>query len=226
MLRLVERFISVQGEGPFVGIVSIFLRVWGCNLKCEWCDSFYTWDVSRASFFDSFSYTFEEFKEDIKRAPLTVITGGEPLLYSRIWERWIKDVLGGKFQFETNGTFPPILTDDDRVFFVVSPKLRSSGNEGAIKLEVLRDFVPLILKNRAFLKFVVSDPKRDEGEILEILEKLNLPENIVPFSVFLMPEGTTKDLPLADEVVKICLKYNFRYSDRVHIRIWGNRRGF
>ena len=226
MLRLVEKFVSVQGEGPFAGVVSIFLRVWGCNLRCVWCDSFYAWDVKRASFGETFAYSFEDFKEDIKKAPLTVITGGEPLLYSRIWERWIKNVEGGKFQFETNGTFPPILTEDERVFFVISPKLRSSGNEGAIKIDVLRDFVPLILKNRAFLKFVVSDPKRDEIEILEILENLNLPQELISFSVFLMPEGTTKDLPLAEEVVKICLKHKIRYSDRIHIRIWGNLRGF
>jgi 7-carboxy-7-deazaguanine synthase len=225
MLRLVEKFLSIQGEGPFAGVVSNFLRVWGCNLECVWCDSFYAWDVKRSSFSETFVYTFEEFREDIKNAPLTVITGGEPLLYSRIWEKWIREVEGGKFQFETNGTFPPILKDDDRVFFVLSPKLKSSGNEGAIKLDVLREFVPLILKGRAFLKFTISDPKNDESEILEILENLNLPRDIIPFSVFLMPEGTTRELPLAEEVVKICIKHNFRYSDRIHIRIWGNRRG-
>jgi Organic radical activating enzymes len=225
MLRLVEKFLSVQGEGPFVGVVSMFLRVWGCNLRCVWCDSFYTWDVKRASFFETFAYTFEEFMEDVKRAPLIVITGGEPLLYSRIWKSWIGEVEGGKFQFETNGTFPPILTEDDRVFFVVSPKLKSSGNENGVKFDVLKEFVPLILKGRAFLKFVVSDPERDEKEILEILEKLNIPTDVFPFSVFLMPEGTTKELPLAEEVVKICLRHKFRYSDRIHIRIWGNIRG-
>jgi 7-carboxy-7-deazaguanine synthase len=93
---LVEKFLSIQGEGPFAGVVSNFLRVWGCNLKCVWCDSFYAWDVKRSSFSETFVYTFEEFREDIKKAPLTVITGGEPLLYSRIWEKWIREVEGNK----------------------------------------------------------------------------------------------------------------------------------
>ena len=120
MLRLVEKFISVQGEGPFIGVVSLFLRVWGCNLKCYWCDTYYTWDIkseskySKGDYDMGFIYTFEDFKSDIRKAPLIVITGGEPLLYSNIWENWIKNVKGGTFQFETNGTFPPILRDDER----------------------------------------------------------------------------------------------------------------
>ncbi len=231
MLRLVEKFISIQGEGPFIGVVSLFLRVWGCNLKCEWCDSYYTWDVrgesrySKGDYETGFPYTFDDFRDDIRGIPLVVITGGEPLLYSKIWEDWIRRVDGGMFQFETNGTFPPILRDDDRVYFAVSPKLKSSGNEDAINLDVLREFIPLIHQNRAFLKFVISDPQRDEWEILDILEKLQLPDHIRPFSVFLMPEGVSRDLPLSEEVVKLCKKHNLRYSDRIHIRIWGNKRG-
>lgn len=231
MLRLVEKFISVQGEGPFIGVVSLFLRVWGCNLKCHWCDTYYTWDVkgeskySKGDYALGFPYGFEDFKDDIKGVPLVVITGGEPLLYSRIWEDWIKRVEGGLFQFETNGTFPPILRDDKRVYFVVSPKLKSSGNKNAINIKVLREFVPLIYQNRAYLKFVISDPERDEKEIVDILDKLEISEYFRSFSVFLMPEGISKDLPLAEEVIKLCKKYKLRYSDRIHIRIWGNKRG-
>jgi len=228
---LSEKFVSIQGEGPFVGVVSLFLRVMGCNLRCVWCDAYYTWDREGVSIYNDgkidkgFPYTFDEFREDCKNYPLTVITGGEPLIYSRIWERWIRYVEYGKFQFETNGTYPPILEDDGRVFFVVSPKLRSSGNKESPNVDVLKEFLPLVKSGRAYFKFVISDPERDEDEIVNLLEDLGFPNELKPYSVFLMPEGITKDLPMAEKVVEMCIRNGFRYSDRIHIRIWGNIRG-
>ncbi len=121
-----ERFVSIQGEGAFCGVVSLFIRVMGCNLKCLWCDTFYTWDVrgiskySNGTFDSGKPYGFEDFSRDVKNYRFVVITGGEPLLYSETWERWIGNVVGGRFQFETNGTLPPILEKDDRVYFVVT----------------------------------------------------------------------------------------------------------
>lgn len=231
-LRLSEKFYSIQGEGPFSGVPALFLRVLGCNLRCVWCDSPYTWDrwgISRygdGRVDEGFPYTFEEFTEDTARYSLIVPTGGEPLLYSDIWEAWIREVEGETlFQFETNGTFPPILTDDRRVHFVVSPKFPDSGNPDAIELDVLRRYVPLLEEGRAFFKFVITDAERDEENVRDLLHRLNLPEKLWLFSVFVMPEGVDPTLPIAREVAGMALRNGWRYSDRLHIRLWGNVRG-
>ncbi len=231
-VTLSERFYSVQGEGPFAGTPALFLRVMGCNLRCIWCDSPYTWDREGISRYgtgkvdEGFPYTFGDFLNDVKMYRFIVITGGEPLLYAKIWEKWIgnsdADVL---FQFESNGTFPPVLRNDRRVHFVISPKFPSSGNPDAIDHEVLRFYVPLMEEGRAYLKFVITSPREDEEEIISLLDALKVPRRVRPFSVFVMPEGVEPSLPLAREVAGMALRNGWRYSDRIHIRLWGNVRG-
>ena len=231
-LRLSERFYSIQGEGPFVGTPALFLRVLGCNLRCVWCDSPYTWDREGVSRYGTgevdvgFAYSFRDFLDDVENYDFFVITGGEPLLYSKILEKWIKNTKSDTiFQFETNSTFPPILKDDPRVHFVVSPKLKSSGNPDALKLDVLRAYLPLMEEGRAYLKFVVASPREDEGEIRATLDALKVPRRLRLLSVFVMPEGVEPNLPLAREVAEMALRNGWRYSDRLHVRLWGNVRG-
>ncbi len=231
-LTLSERFYSVQGEGPFSGTPALFLRVMGCNLRCVWCDSPYTWDREGVSRYGTgeidrgFAYSYEEFLNDAKNYKFIVITGGEPLLYAKIWEKWVGNTeTDTVFQFESNGTFPPVLRDDPRVHFVLSPKLPSSGNPDAVKADVLRAYLPLMEEGRAYLKFVVTSPEEDEGEIKALLDALKVPPKLLPFAVFVMPEGVDPTLPLAREVAEMALRNGWRYSDRLHVRLWGNVRG-
>ncbi|NPB03850.1 MAG: 7-carboxy-7-deazaguanine synthase QueE [Thermotogae bacterium] len=230
-IKLAERFYSIQGEGPFCGVPALFLRVMGCNLRCSWCDSPYTWDrwgisrYSKGSLDTGFTYTWEDFKKDTTERKFIVITGGEPLIHSRIWEKWISNIHhNSKFQFETNGTFPPILEEDPRVLFVVSPKLTGSGNPHSPDPDVLRRYLPL-LPSRVAFKFVVSDPDTEEREIKDLLEKIGFPQEFMALNLFVMPEGVEPTLSLSKKVVEMALKNGWRYSDRLHVRIWGHRRG-
>jgi len=74
-LLVSEIFFSVQGEGPGIGKPAVFLRLSGCNLKCAWCDTKYTWHGGKMM-------TEPTVLKEIKRYPCKrlVVTGGEPLL--------------------------------------------------------------------------------------------------------------------------------------------------
>ncbi|MDX1809970.1 MAG: 7-carboxy-7-deazaguanine synthase QueE [Sulfurospirillaceae bacterium] len=75
MLKVVEIFYSIQGEGTYSGVPSIFVRLHGCNLSCSFCD-----DALHKG--DYKSYTYEEVYEEIKKYPAkrVIITGGEPTI--------------------------------------------------------------------------------------------------------------------------------------------------
>lgn len=120
-LDVVDIWRTIQGEGPFAGSPSVFVRLAGCNLQCSWCDTDYTSNRKM--------YTPDELLEAVlalsvvsKTYPLVVITGGEPLRQSLsefIQALWF----GGfkKIQIETNGTLAPAIPWE-HVSIVCSPK--------------------------------------------------------------------------------------------------------
>ncbi|MDP2112856.1 MAG: 7-carboxy-7-deazaguanine synthase QueE, partial [Bacteroidota bacterium] len=132
-----EYFRSIQGEGNYAGVNSLFIRFQHCNLKCLWCDTKYTWNKHSGL---HILYTQTEIKKVVAENTAThvILTGGEPSLY-----RLDKlDVQGKKFHVESNGTIIPthplnIQMDDGSVFsrgamdekviskynWVISPKL-------------------------------------------------------------------------------------------------------
>jgi 7-carboxy-7-deazaguanine synthase len=112
-------FYTLQGEGPFTGHPSVFIRMAGCNLRCFWCDTEFessTWHP-----------TLDELLERVESVrpstcDLIVLTGGEPLrqnivpLIDRLLAR------GLRVQIETNGTLWLDLPADPRLTVVCSPK--------------------------------------------------------------------------------------------------------
>lgn len=125
-LRVTEVFHSIQGEGTRVGLPAAFVRLTGCNLRCSWCDSTYTF--SGGEWRD-----FEALYEDVETMPVVdhvCVTGGEPLLQSEsllfmqgLLERGYEVVLetgGGLFI----GNVPK------RVVKILDVKCPSSGEEG------------------------------------------------------------------------------------------------
>jgi 7-carboxy-7-deazaguanine synthase len=160
-----------------------------------------------------------------------VLTGGEPLLAAGIEKlcQALKD-LGYHITVETAATlFRPLPCD----LASLSPKLRNStpyereGGRWALRHERLRLQVPVI---RAFLehcdyqlKFVIDQPD-DLREVLEILDQL---PGVEPGKVLLMPQGTTR-AELNERgpwLIELCKRHGFRYCPRLHIELFGNRRG-
>jgi organic radical activating enzyme len=126
-VRLVEVFSSIQGEGILVGRRQVFVRTYGCNLRCTYCDSPETLKESGSPPFCRIetqpgTRTFRAARNPISTAELTEtvrgylnephhsisITGGEPLLQARFLSRWLPEVraLGLKVFLETNGLLP------------------------------------------------------------------------------------------------------------------------
>ena len=129
-----EIFESIQGEGVNLGNPCIFLRLAGCNLKCAWCDTKYTWDWDKYKFKDEVvQLSVKSLIDKIKTLPRQhlVVTGGEPLL--QMDQSFIDAFhhIGFKIAIQTNGTVIPPKNID---WICVSPKIGSKlilkkGNE-------------------------------------------------------------------------------------------------
>ena len=226
-MKISEIFYSIQGEGMLTGVPSVFVRTSGCNLRCVWCDTPYTsWQPEGSDM------TVEDILEAIRVYPgkHAVVTGGEPMIAPGIVEltKGIKQ-LGLHITIETAGTvFHPVACD----LMSISPKLENStpherdGGKWAAQHERLR-YQPNVLKQLMAeypyqLKFVVASPD-DMKEIATMLDDLQADRS----RVVLMPEGTTPEAirERAPWLTEICKREGFRYSPRLHIDLWGNRRG-
>jgi 7-carboxy-7-deazaguanine synthase len=218
-----EIFYSVQGEGSLVGTPSVFVRTSGCNLRCAWCDTPYaSWEPEGQDLAVS-----DVVSEVVGYGPRrVVITGGEPMIVPEIvaLSQELRRA-GLHITIETAGTVYAAVTCD---LMSISPKLSNSTPQGrwAAQHERLR-IQPDILQRLTSayeyqLKFVVASPQ-DLPEIQSLLEQIGAERG----KVILMPEGT--EAPLLREralwLVEICKREGFRYSPRLHIDLYGNRRG-
>ncbi len=174
-IRVCEIFESIQGEGLRVGEPSVFLRLSGCNLKCNFCDTKYSWVEGKA-------LSFDEILERVYSFGLknVVITGGEPLLQRENLIELVKLMKKDGFylSLETNGTIVDELAIkicEHMDLVTVSPKLKSfSGKE--LKLNTICKLL-ISLKNEVCLKWpVISED--DVASVLNMLKKIELTSNI------------------------------------------------
>jgi 7-carboxy-7-deazaguanine synthase len=227
-VRISEIFYSIQGEGRLAGIPSVFIRTSGCNLRCVWCDTPYTsWRPEGSS------RSIAKIIAQVEKYPSrhVVVTGGEPLLAPDIEElaRELKRI-GKHVTVETAATiFKPVACD----FMSLSPKLANSTpwkkerGKFAQMHESRRLSFPVIQKYLDGydyqLKFVV-ERRADFAEIGEVLSKLR---GVDPARVLLMAQGTTKK-QLSEKarwIVELCKAKGYGYTPRLHIELFGNRRG-
>lgn len=239
-----EIFYSIQGEGKNMGQPSIFIRTSLCNLHCIWCDTDYTWNWESTRFKHVNDqnpaykkYKMEEHIAEISIAELLtllqeypckniVLTGGEPMLQQNL----LSDLMAALqklnpsyfFEIETNGTIVPTPEFEAQIHqYNVSPKLENSNNPKKLreKPAAYRYFVE---SEKANFKFVIS-AEADLQEVLQLTETYQIPFQ----KIYLMPEGTnTKDLETRRLwLVDVCKKYQFNYTDRLHIQIYGDKKG-
>lgn len=216
-LRVSEIFLSLQGEGPSAGVPAHFVRLQGCDVGCHWCDSKYTWDFAGGR-----QLAIEEILERARalgEADLLVITGGEPLVQTavdRLIERALE--LWHRVEVETSGIARPRL-HHARLAYNVSPKLPSATPRWSDSWCHARAWVA---EPNATFKIVVGDPPD-----LEDARRLLADHSIPAARVLLMPEGMTDETirARAVELAEACKRHGYRLSPRLHIWMWGARRG-
>lgn len=224
-MKLAELFYSVQGEGKLLGVPSVFVRASGCNLRCSWCDTPYaSWEP------EGKDVPVHEIVRQIKTHPgrHVVFTGGEPMIMPEVVE--LCDAIkneGLHLTIETAATVYDLVKLD---LASLSPKLSNSTPSGrfAASHEKQRINVPVIQKfidsSPEFqLKFVVSR----EGDLSEVESLLKQLRGWQASDVLLMPEGIDADV-LSDRSVwlsEICKQTGYRFCPRLHVMLYGNRRG-
>jgi 7-carboxy-7-deazaguanine synthase len=242
-MRLSEVFYSIQGEGMLAGVPSLFIRTTGCNLRCVWCDTPYTswqpegeeWPISRIL-------------DAVTAEPAcghVVLTGGEPMLLDELVELSHSiHLLNKHITIETAGTvYRPVACD----LMSISPKLSNStpglsaspaavsSSSAPLSQDAERwteihertrwrpDVLSQLMSEYDYqLKFVVASPA-DLDEVETAVAALQAPAS----RVLLMPEGCNPAV-LAERAVWLvdaCKQRGFRFCPRLHVLLYGSRRG-
>lgn len=215
---------TIQGEGPNAGRVATFVRLGLCNLDCAWCDTPYTWDWTGKNgppqdktvlLHRSVSAVASDVRD--RGAPLTVITGGEPMLQAKAVRALIVD-LASPIEIETNGTIPP--PERWPVRFNVSPKLPSSGVDQCHAVAAMENYAR---QARAVFKFVVGVP-----EDLIVVDGYVEDYKVAHDRVWIMPEGRTRAQLVNDDVTALaeaCIGRGYNFTNRLHVLLWNDERG-
>lgn len=266
-----EIFLSIQGEGQFTGMPSVFVRLNGCNLACCFkgsiCDTPYTshhpeqkTPVDNEELAKTIINELDKIGGHSENSHI-VITGGEPMLQQNSLVDLIDELQANdawnSITIETNGTIRPnqeMLSVCD-LMWSVSPKLSTSCCfEGTDVSEVAREhhrktrinldaLATIVMNNQDYqLKFVYSGPECIT-EIKELIagikqqvltygneytrSTIDYKLNEIDRHVMLMPEGITNEQisASAQEAVQYCIENGWKFCDRLHIRIWGDKRG-
>ena len=212
-----ELFLSLQGEGPSAGTPAHFVRLQGCGVGCHWCDTKYSWDSGGGRALAAECIWAEALA--LGTAPLLVVTGGEPLEHDALVPL-LEQGLGrwSRVEVETSGNAPPPLSHP-RLFYNVSPKLPSATPRWA---DTWRAAPAWAAEPNATFKIVVGDPP-DPEDAMRLIAEHGLPAG----RIMLMPEGLTDERVRAHaiELAELCRRTGLRMSPRLHLWLWGAKRG-
>ena len=159
-----EIFLSIQGEGPYIGEEQLFVRFCGCNLNCKYCDTDFI--ASRSK-----EYTPDEFVNIINsyNKNLTIsLTGGEPLLSAKFLSEVLPKIkqVGHKIYLETNGTLPEQLKKIFPYIDVIAADIKLSSATGEnYNQQNIYDFFDIAQGKTLFAKIVFDNSVKEE-EIL------------------------------------------------------------
>lgn len=219
-MYLIEIYKSIQGESSFAGRPCIFVRLAGCNLRCSWCDSEYT-------FTGGYKLSEDEVMAEIEKlAPVRLVefTGGEPLLQEREVVPLMDRLLGSGYELmiETSGE-RPVETVPKAVHKIIDVKCPGSGEGGRFRMTNLAsltkcDEVKFVITNREDYEYARDFIRNNalEGRVGEIL--------LSPaFSKTPTPERTTENCLLDPrELVEWMLAdgLDARLSLQIHKYVW------
>lgn len=172
MFNVIEKFVSIDGEGPSAGQLATFIRFSKCNLRCSWCDTQYSWDGSS----DITEMTAKEIYQYIKDSEVVnvTLTGGEPLIQPQIEELLDLLIQDEKLttRIETNGSVALATFKEkykkSNIQFIVDYKLPVSKMTSKMCLENLK-----VVNRWDVYKFVIASEK-DLKAAIELIGEYDL----------------------------------------------------
>ncbi|MEK7248988.1 MAG: 7-carboxy-7-deazaguanine synthase QueE [Bacteroidota bacterium] len=204
-LTINEIFHSIQGESSYMGMPCVFVRLTGCNLRCTWCDTEY-------SFYEGKKMSVVEILSDVEKynCKLVEVTGGEPLAQDSVHE--LIAMLcnkGYEVLLETSGSIS-IANVDSRVRRIVDIKCPGSGMDKKNLWENIDYLRPI-----DEVKFVIGN-KEDFDWSVDVMQKYNLEKNcpVLMSPVF----GEVQPIELVQWILES--KLNVRFQLQMHKYIW------
>ena len=211
--QVVEKFVSINGEGRRAGELAVFIRMKGCNLRCTYCDTLWANEADC----ESTEMTVDEIVSYIEESKVknVTLTGGEPLLREGMAEL-ITAILSDpqrRVEIETNGSvdLSPYCELERRPSFTMDYKMPDSGMEHAMCLSNMEK-----LSSEDTVKFVVSS-RSDMERALEIIEKYDLRERT---AVYFSPVfGRIEPVEMVDFLMEKKLN-DVKIQIQLHKVIW------
>ena len=207
-LNITEIFYSLQGEAKEVGIPTVFVRLTGCPLRCNYCDTVYAFKGNNPL---SIEHILDEIAQ--YNTQYVCVTGGEPMAQSNCLK--LLDALienDYKVSMETSGSID-ITPVNSKVSIVMDIKTPSSTEEHQNRYENLS-----ILKNKDQLKFVIAS-RSDFDWCTEILENHEVESEVLFSPVY----ESLRPVELADWILE--KKLNVRLQVQLHKILWGDQKG-
>jgi len=208
-MKVIEIFRSLQGEGVLIGTPTVFVRLQGCNLRCEWCDTGYAREGGKEMSVEQVVHEVEEHKTQF-----VCLTGGEPLLQKesiRLMNKLLEKMY--HITLETNGSLS--LEDvpcAENMLISMDIKCPSSGMHEKMLIENIE-----LLSPADQLKFIVADT--DDLKYAEnIIKKYDIKSTII-----FTPVGGMDLEPIARFV--LTKRLNARVLPQLHKLIWGDVKG-
>ena len=205
-LKVNEIFYSLQGESSYVGLPTIFIRLTGCPMRCNYCDTEYAFNVGKNLTIDKILESIDKYK-----TKNVTVTGGEPLAQKECWD--LLTILCDKkyeVSLETGGAIS-ISKIDERVKIILDIKTPTSGEDKNNHWDNLK-----LIKPTDEIKFVVTD-RKDYIWAKEILFRERLNEKAL---VLISPAyGDIDPKELAGWILQDNLPVRFQIQ--LHKVIWG-----
>ncbi len=227
-INICELFQSIQGEGNLQGMPSVILRLTGCNLNCKWCDTQMLLKDNKG-----IEYTDEMLLKVLQgyNCSHIIITGGEPTINTNLNEliKILKDN-GYYVTVETNATN---IIDLDCNLVSMSPKLSNSVpftkqdedklaeyNKQRININAIKHYIQ---NNNYQIKFVCRGLQSDIDEVKNILKLIGEYDST---KVMIMPLADSREQLyfVQKELIRLCVKNNLRYANRLQLQVWNNEK--
>lgn len=212
-MKISEIFFSLQGEGLEIGLPTVFVRLFACDLRCTWCDTMYA--VEGRDFRDNSiaEVICEIEKHNCKRV---CITGGEPLIQIKEVEELSEHLINNGYSIilETSGhKMPPPILWTENATISMDCKCPSSSMQDRMDFNL---FIKLRAKDQ--LKFVIQD-EIDYQYAIGVLNRYNINANIIFQPTHGSELGWITKKVIDDKLV------NIRVLPQLHKIIWGDKRG-